>query len=71
MGAEMKMDTVAVIEAEKIPEACKTYLSHHIRNELTSILGFILLSHGEDSEVYRVIETRIQHIISDLTRLGL
>lgn len=71
MGAETKVDTVAVVEAEKIPEACRTYLSHHIRNELTSILGFVLLSHGEDSEVYRVIETRIRHIVSDLMRLGL
>lgn len=71
MGAEMSEDPIAVVEAGKIPEACRLYLSHHIRNELTAILGFTQLALGRDSELYRVIEKRVDHIVTDLRRLGL
>lgn len=71
MGAQTSSDPVAVVEAEKIPEACRLYLSHHIRNELTAILGFTQLTLGRNSEVYRVIEKRVKHIVTDLVRLGL
>ncbi len=71
MGTDTAKDPIAVVEAEKIPEVCRAYLSHHIRNELTAILGFTQLALGRNSEVYRVIERRVRHIVTDLTRLGL
>ncbi len=71
MGAETNTDYMALKEAAKIPSICKHYLSHHIRNELASILVIAEIELKERREIYQAITNSIDHIVSDMARLGI
>lgn len=70
MGAELIDEEVAIKESIKIPEECKHYISHHVRNGLVSILGAAMKFSDNPEDLYE-IETHVTHIVSDLKKMGL
>lgn len=70
MGANFEIDNVALLEAENIPDVCRTYLSHHVRNGLQSIMAVALIHLGDNSEICDAIKHHVQHISNDMAKLG-
>lgn len=72
MGANFESDDAAFVEAKNIPKECRDYLSHHLRNELCSIIGVVELKVKEISpDLYESIHARVFHMSADLTAIGL
>lgn len=70
MGANFEIDNVALVEAENIPDVCRTYLSHHVRNGLQSIMAVALMHFGDKSEACEAIKNHVQHIANDMSKIG-
>ena len=70
MGAALNDEDAAVQKAREIPEECKRYISHHVRNGLVSIMG-LAMRIKEEPDAIEKLEDYIDHIASDLKKMGL
>ena len=70
MGRNFSDDSTAVERSKELDTQVRRYLSHHIRNGLSSIHNIAYLRLGENHNVYRAIEREISHIVGDLKRIG-
>jgi hypothetical protein len=76
MGADYPQQEKALEELSNITDTAKEYLSHHIRNELSSISGHIHLLKKFPVPPERtrasLVEIRraVNHIVEDLERIG-
>ena len=71
MGAKLRNEDMTLTEAKKIPDECREYLSHHVRNGLLGILSIIILEDGETSETYDRVYQQVNHIVEKLKKIGI
>jgi len=69
MGAKLVDEDKAISCADQIPQECRKYISHHVRNGLISIMG--LAAGVADPDTLEVFEEEIMHIAGDLEKVGL
>ncbi len=70
MGAQLMDEAIAIERSREIPRECRQYISHHVRNGLVSIMG-LAMKIKEEPEVIKELECYIDHIASDLKKVGL
>jgi hypothetical protein len=70
MGKSFNDDTVAIERSKHLDSLVRRYLSHHIRNGLSSIHNIAYLGLGKNSNTYQEIVSEISHIVGDLERIG-
>lgn len=70
MGARTYDEEMAIQKASEIPNECKRYISHHVRNGLVSILGAAMKINNEPNAL-KELEGCIRHIAVDLEKVGL
>ncbi len=70
MGAVLNDEDAAIQKAREIPDECKRYISHHVRNGLVSIMG-LAMKIKDEPEAIEKLEDYIDHIAKDLKKMGL
>ena len=70
MGATLHDEESAIRRAPEIPEDCRRYISHHVRNGLVSIMG-LAMRIKEEPDALEMLEDYIDHIATDLKKVGL
>ena len=70
MGAKLAEDAMAIQRSQEIPDECRRYISHHVRNGLVSIMG-LAMKIKDDPVAIRELECYISHIARDLEKVGL
>lgn len=70
MGAQLLDEEIAIKRSREIPRECRQYISHHVRNGLVSIMG-LAMKIQEEPEAIKELEGYIDHIASDLKKVGL
>ncbi len=70
MGAKLIDEEAAIERAREIPRECRHYISHHVRNGLTSIMG-LAMKIKDEPDAIKELEGYINHIASDLKKVGL
>lgn len=70
MGARLHDEDAAIKKAPEIPNECRRYISHHVRNGLVSIMGLAMRIKDEPDALEK-LEDYIDHIARDLKKVGL
>lgn len=64
MGADYPSQDKAIQELRALSDDAKVFLSHHIRNSLSGVIG------GIDTGKLDIAKNSAEHIVKDLEKIG-